>query len=493
MSVLERIVLSPEQMAVATNGRWIGNIEDLQITAAALWPNAIRIGSLAVAAAPEKWKQAKGDTHLHILKMIAKGASAVMVDEAWVQAQKTLPDILLLVVDSTFVAVEQLGVASRNTSKAKRVLITGTEGKTGIKYALEHVISKQAPCYAHLSSANLTIPILFSLINIKETSEYTVVECSCPQPKRGSMRSKLVAPNMCIITNLNESHLNSHGSIAKLLQHKLEILDGLESSGTIILNKNTQLYEQFVALMNVQKPNLSSHFTFGRKEQNVDAYVEKAEFNALGWDVEASIRGKKLAYRINRVPGHFPDSSVGVLLAVDLLGLDVEQAARDFASHDLFFESMGTIQRLAINDGSFLFYDQHFSVTEIAMKSALSDVARFEVPGRKIVVISGELNSAEHAQEMHERFATYLDSTDIDILYTVGEHMEITVKAMKNVACFRGHFFDSTHLIDLLLSQIAPGDLLFIKGMTRLNFKAIADAVYQKFPEQMPLVDVAAG
>ncbi len=475
----EHIILDKEKIAKSTGGFW-STLENVEITSVGMLPNSVNAGCLAIAAKPKNWKHLTNDSHSKINIMIQKGANAVMVDKDWYEKNKVLYNISFLVVENTFIALHNLAIASRDESMAKRILVTGTEGKTSTKYALNYLISQQASCYAQETSANITVPILFSLSSLKKSSAFTVVEVSCPQPNRCVERSDIISPDLVIITNLNESHINSHGSVENLLKHKYESLHGLKENGICIINEDTDLYDDFIAIVNKNDKKIS-FATYSEKNENADVFLINADFHNLTWNVKASIDNEIVEYKINRVQGHWPLTSVGLLLELKKLGLDIKQAAKDIELFTHGWDSMGDINKMKISNGSFLFYDQYFSITEKALKSALEDVNRINIKGKKIVVISGELNSSQNALNVHKRFATYLNNTDIDILFTVGEHMEITINELKKQDCFKGHFFTTQQLKSTLLNTIQKNDLIFIKGMTRLNFKHLSDAIYENF------------
>jgi UDP-N-acetylmuramoyl-tripeptide--D-alanyl-D-alanine ligase len=481
VNVTESVILNRDEMAKATNGFWSCDAE-FEIFSIGMLPRGIQKGTLAIAANPKKWKNVQQDSHNHIKTMLKQGAVAVMVDQEWFEKNKDQYNVPFLVVDNTFTALHDLAFASRDTSQAKRVLVTGTEGKTSTKYGLNYLISNQAPSYAQETSANLTVPILFSLCSLKKNSEFTVVEVSCPQPNRCVERSDIISPNIVVITNLNQSHMNTHGSIANLIKHKYESLHGLQKDGVCIINEDTDLYDDFREYAAKQDRKIT-FLTFSAKNPDADAYLVGADFENLSWKVKAEIENETVDYQIDRTQGHWPLMSLGLLLCIKCLGLDVHKAAGDFGHFDTGWDSMGQIQTMAIGNGSFLFYDQYFSITEKALKSALEDVKRIQVQGKKIVVASGELNSAEFATDAHKRIAQYLDDTDIDVLYTVGEFMDITVNALKNIKCFKGHFFSTNQLKDTLIEIIEENDLVFIKGMTKLNFKLLSDAINNTFKQ----------
>ncbi len=476
----ESIILTVNEMEKITEGYWINKQEDLTISELVVAVKEIKINSMMIATLPQYWGKKVANSHNNFASKMSLGVCAFMVEKTFVDSNDNLPDIPLLVVKNTHNALRKLAFASKDQSIAKRIQVTGTEGKTGFKYALNYLIDSQASCYARETSANLTVPILLSLTSLTKNTKYTIIEVSCPQPNRCSDRSKIIEPELAVITNLNISHMNTHGSIQNLLNHKAESLDGLVETGRCLINEDTALYTEFIKTVKNRKK--VDFIKYSEQNKTADGFLVEKKFEDLGWVVTARIYDQIYSYRINKVQEHWPLTSVGLLLAISNLGLNVELAANKFRKFNVGWDSMGDIGRHSIdNTESFLFYDQHFSITEIALKSALYDVTRIKVVGKKIAVISGEHNSDSFSDETHKRIAQYVDNSDIDILYTVGEYSDLIVNSLTNPNVFKGHFFKVELLKDILIDTISANDLLFIKGMTKLNFKYLSEEINKKF------------
>jgi len=474
------IILTVNEIEEITGGYWIGKSADIEISGFVISQKDIKKNNMMIATLPQYWGKNIGNSHNNFSKKIQLGVSSFMLEKAFVDSHDMLPDAPVLVVKNTRNALQNIAIASREKSQAVRIQVTGTEGKTGFKYALNYLIEQQAQCYARETSANLTTPILLSLTSLKESTEFTIIEVSCPQPNRCSDRSKIIRPSLAVITNLNISHMNTHGSMQHLIDHKAESLEGLIEAGHCLINEDTALYSEFIDTVNKFKK--VNFIKYSAVNENADGFLIEKVFQDLGWNVKAKIANKEYSYRINKVQEHWPLTSVGLLLAISVLGLDVKSSAKDFEGFVASWDSMGSINKHSIgNDKNFIFYDQHFSITEAALKSALNDVSRIEVGGKKVAVISGEHNSDEFSTETHERIAAHIDRSDIDILYTVGEYSELIVNSLKNTSIFKGHFFKVEQLSDILLNTISENDLLFVKGMTKLNFKYLSEEINKKF------------
>lgn len=473
------MILSIEEFTKESQGYWINQPPE-EIAGICIGLKNSEQGFMMVETLPEYWGSAIPNSHRRFTEKVQAGISCFMMEKSFVETTDQLPDQPILVVKNTFEAFKRIAIAIREASTAKRVQVTGSEGKTGFKYALNYLISQQADSYAQETSANLTAAIFLSFSRLKPETEYTVIEISCPQPNRCSQRSRIIQPDLAVITNLNISHMNTHGSVEKLIQHKAESLDGLKPGGKCLINEDTGYYTEFMQYMQGRKD--VSYITYSYQNEQADGNLIKQTFGDLGWDVEARIAGVNYQYRVNRIQEHWPLTSVGILVAIHELGLDVEQATQDFKTFNLGWDSMGEINFHALDEQrQFLFYDQHFSITETALKSALNDVSRIQVEGKKIAVISGEHNSDHYAGETHQRIAKHIDASDIDLLFTVGEYAEGIVNALEDDSIFQGHFFKIEQLSHCLINRIAVNDLLFIKGMTKLNFRYLSDKINQRF------------
>ena len=108
------------------------------------------------------WYDKNQDNEYDIPKAIKQGASALMVQEETNIKNLTVP---ILVVEDTYYALRNLALFSSSKSNAKRVLITGSYGKTGFKIHLYNLISKKISSNPSISALlRVLIGILESII-----------------------------------------------------------------------------------------------------------------------------------------------------------------------------------------------------------------------------------------------------------------------------------------------------------------------------------------
>ena len=54
--------------------------------------------------------------------------------------------------------------------------------------------------------------------------------------------SKMIKPDLAIITNIAEAHIENFRSVKEIAKAKGEIIDNLQKNGTIILNHDSQYF-----------------------------------------------------------------------------------------------------------------------------------------------------------------------------------------------------------------------------------------------------------
>jgi UDP-N-acetylmuramyl pentapeptide synthase len=426
---------------------------------------------------PAQWGINVPETQTKLGKIFAKGAAAAIITEKRYALNAPGP---VLLVENSRQALEQIALFCRdNLHNVQRVVVTGTEGKTGFKFQLHHLLSNQTQAHATLDSSNLTVPILCSMASLNENDWVEIIEASVAQPNVGVTRSTLVKPHLCVITQIGLEHTTTHGSHAKLIYHKASIIEGLMKGGACIINADSENYNALREA--IYRRKYVPLLTFGTSAR-CNGVLNSAVFSkkSLSWEIEAIIEGEKVKYTLPVLGGHAPLSSISVLLATHHLGYDIKKAADDYI-HFRSSETMGLLSRITYQDGFMTFYDHSHRGSFLSFKSALHDLAQLspEKGGRKTAVIGHMMNLGEQTRHSHEKLAELIELAGIDRLYTVGEFMKHTHDKLHDKSILVKHADSYQELENEFLEDLQPGDLIFMKGNHRLWLKHLAAKLYQ--------------
>lgn len=460
-----------------TGGKWFHLQSNRKFHGIRVNIDRIEPNDICFTTTPAQWGKNVPETQSKLRRIFEKGAAAAIITDR--KYARNAPGPVLLVENSQQ-ALEKLAVFCRdNLHQVKRVLITGTEGKTGFKLQLHHLLHNQTQVHATLDSSNLTVPILCSLASLNENDKVEIIEASVAQPDVGVKRSTIAQPHLCVITQVGFEHTTTHGSHENLIYNKASIIEGLIKGGACILNADSENYHALREAIYRRKyvPLLS----FG-SDAGCNGVLNSACFSetTLAWQVEATIEGKKLTYTLPILGGHAPLSSVSVLLAIHHLGYDVEKAAADYI-HFRSSETMGRLSRIAYQDGFLTFYDHSHRGSFLSFHSAMLDLALLSPGkgGRKTAVIGHMLNLGEQTIRAHEKLAELIEQAGIDRLYTVGEFMKHTHDKLHDKSILVRHADSYQELENEFLEDLHPGDLIFMKGNHRVWLKYLAAKLYR--------------
>ena len=165
------------------------------------------------------------DGHDFVNAALANGAGLAVVSK---EKRGQFPDNApLLVVDDVLEGLRALARASRARSHAKVIGVTGSVGKTGTKEALRLALAPSGETHASVASYNNHWGVPLSLARCPETAQYAVFEMGMNHAGEIEPLTRLVRPQVAIITAIEPVHLEFFGSLEAIADAKAEIFLGV--------------------------------------------------------------------------------------------------------------------------------------------------------------------------------------------------------------------------------------------------------------------------
>ncbi|MCK5621364.1 MAG: UDP-N-acetylmuramoyl-tripeptide--D-alanyl-D-alanine ligase, partial [Alphaproteobacteria bacterium] len=308
------------------------------------------------------------DGHLHVKDALAGGAAAAMVASDWAEDQ-TAADMPLLIVADTDEGLNALGRAARERGRARVVAITGSVGKTSTKEALARVLSQQAPTTATVGNLNNQWGLPLSLARMPAESIYGVFELGMNHPGELAPLSRLLHPNVALITNVESVHLEFFESEEAIADAKGEIFAGLGTGGAAILNADNRHFERLKRL--AREVGIGRVFSFGASPG--------ADFHLIDWRiedggnrVEAALAGRRILFRTGGAGRHWALIGVSVLGVAWLLGANLDAAAAALA--DIYPpKGRGLRHRVRLAGGGVItVIDESYNASPASMRAAIA-------------------------------------------------------------------------------------------------------------------------
>lgn len=443
-------------LAEITGGEWItGSPGDPAILGIELFPRLVERGDLFVVTSPENWGRKFANTFRSLPIVKANAASAAMTDTLPGKLPTHLPT---LQVENTREALTKLAQDSRRRIAGKVIGITGSVGKTTTRAMLHHVLSRQGRTSSTEANANTSPGVALSVARTPPNAEFVVYELA-----HGAMskKSRIARPHVAMITEIALAHLEEFPTLESIINHKAEILDGLEPEGIAILNRDSATFDRLTE--HLQRRAIRNAITFGAAG-NATARLTHWMPLDNGSIVQAEIGGVRETYRLSLAGRHMALNSLAVLAGVLALGGDWRQAAADLSC---FVAVQGRMEEMSLplEGGTVRIINDAFNANPASMAAALATLAAATPPGggRRIAVLGDMKELGADAERLHAALADPVASAGARIVFTLGDQMN-ALRQKLPAGLLAPHASSVDELAGKLYAALKPGDVVLIKG-----------------------------
>lgn len=423
----------------------------------------------------------KGDTldgHDFATAAVKAGASVLIVAEGKLPALGRLSAPMIVVPD-VLSALERLGAAARERSRARIIAVTGSAGKTSTKEALRHVLSTVGKVHASDKSFNNHWGVPLTLARMPDDCDYAVFEIGMNHPGEIRPLVKLVRPEIAIVTLIAAAHLGHFRDLDEIAEAKAEIFEGVTLDGTVLLNRDDSRFELLAGLARAQ--GIEHILGFGENEQ-ADVRLLQCSLHAESSDISVIVGGQELAAKIG-VPGrHTVQNVLALLGAAYVAGAELGPIAAALA--DLSAESgRGRRHLLSLPGGEATLIDESYNANPASMRAAIAllDATPVSGGGRRIAVLGDMLELGSYSAKLHSRLADVLRNSRTDLVFLAGPEMKALAGILPSelLADYRG---GAEELKPLLLDALRPGDVVVVKSSKGIGFSRLVDALVTQFP-----------
>lgn len=410
-------------------------------------------------------KGEKADGHQYVEKAISQGAGAVL----W---QKDMPyppeGIPVLLVEDTLVALQELAHAYRKQIPVKVIGITGSNGKTTTKDIAAAVFSQKYRVHKTEGNFNNHIGLPYTLLHMAEDTEIAILEMGMSSKGEISLLSKIAEPDVAIITNIGEAHLQDLGSREAISEAKFEIVDGLAENGLLIIPGEETLLQDKVVNFNQYRIQ-----TFGEITTN-DAFPERIQSDEKG--------------SVFTVPS-FSEEPVSLPIAGRhnvFNTLAVFLAAREFSiSLSLIKIGLKAVKlsnmRMEWHEGikGTRILNDAFNASPTSMRAVLSMFATMGDHHDRMVVLGDMLELGEHEKDYHLQIGRELNPQSIKYVFTYGELGKYIAEGAREQFP-KDRVFDFTEkdeLIQTLTEKINGKEYILFKASRGAKLEEMIEAI----------------
>lgn len=408
-------------------------------------------------------KGEKVDGHSFIPTVEKMGAMGVICERKPDQAG--IPYIL---VEDSFKALKDVAEFYRKQLDIKVVGITGSVGKTSTKEFIASVLSQKYRVLKTQGNFNNEIGLPLTVLSVRDEHQIAVLEMGISDFGEMHRLSKIARPDICVMTNIGQCHLENLGSREGILKAKSEIFDFINPEGYVLVNGDD---DQLIRV----SPKIShAPIRFGLGTSN-DIFASDVISKGL-FGTHAVIHGFLHVFPVEiPLPGeHMVWNALAAAGIGFLMGLNSEEITRGIADVKAVG---GRSNVMKLSECTVI--DDCYNANPASMKAAIDLLST--ALGRKVAILGDMFELGADEKRLHEEIGAYAVEKGIDIIICAGSlahciYEKGQQKAEAGTAKLY-YFQDREEMVSALSDILKKQDTILVKASHGMAFEKVVEAL----------------
>ena len=456
-----------KHIATACNGQIIGDFDaNKEIKGAVVDSRKIEKDFLFIATVGERV-----DGHNYINISFDQGALAAICEK--------IPENLkgpCIQVENSFDALKQIATWYRSQLSIKVIGITGSVGKTTTKEFISSVLEQKYQVLKTEGNFNNEVGLPLTILRIQDHHEVAVLEMGISDFGEMHRLSQIAKPDICVLTNIGQCHLENLGSREGILKAKSEIFDFMSDDGTVCMNGDDDM------LITIEEDKGKKPIKFGLHSGN-DVYATNITTHGLfGSSCSIHIDYKdsntdqttpnQLLHTDVPLPG---DHMILNALAATSIGTLLHMTSEEIAAGIKAVKPVGGRSNIIKKD-LLTIIDDCYNANPVSMKAAIDLLNKAAT--RKVAILGDMFELGEKEQELHYEVGVYA-SDKVDVLLCIGTLSHNTYQGALEIAkntssnCQIEYFETRDEMLNQLGGILKKDDTILVKASHGMKFEEV--------------------
>ncbi|MER7174696.1 UDP-N-acetylmuramoyl-tripeptide--D-alanyl-D-alanine ligase [Streptomyces mesophilus] len=406
------------------------------------------------------------DGHDYADKAIASGAAAVL-------ATRPL-GVPAIVVDDVQTALGTLARTVVQRLGTEVVALTGSAGKTSTKDLIAQVLQHHAPTVWTPGSLNNEIGLPLTALTADTTTRHLVLEMGARGIGHIRYLTGLTPPKIGLVLNVGTAHIGEFGGREQIAQAKGELVEALPADGTAVLNADDPL-------VRAMSSRTKAKVLFFGEADDADVRAENVRLTDQGqpaFTLHTPTGCSEVTLRL------YGEHHVSNALAAAAVAHDLGMSADEIATA---LSGAGNLSRWRMEvteraDGVTVVNDAYNANPE-SMRAALRALAAMANGRRTWAVLGKMAELGDEALPEHDAVGRLAVRLNVSKLVAVGDReaswLQLGAYNEGSWGEESVHVSDAQAAVDLLRSELRPGDVVLVKASRSVGLEQVALALLE--------------
>lgn len=437
-----------QQAADILNGTLQGT--DARFSSVSTDTRRLKKGDLYIALQGENF-----DGHDFIDQAAAGGAVGAIVH------RDVVTDLSCIKVEDTRLALGQLAAAWRLEFDGKVVAVTGSNGKTTVKEMLAAILAEQGKVLATEGNYNNDIGLPLTLLRM-QNEDYAVIEMGANHAGEIAYLSAITKPDVAIITNAGNAHLQGFGSIKGVAAAKGEIYQGLSENGLAIFNRDDDYSDYWQSLCKERKI-----LSFSMRDKSATVYGEWQQ-RQTGIELSVVAGKEKFVIQMKVFGVHNAMNALAAICAARALNINSKKIVDGLAA---FSPVKGRLNIHSVAE-NLCVIDDTYNANPASLSAAMDVLA--EMPGEHWLVLGDMGELGEDDIRLHFDAGVRARESGVSRLLALGQSSRHAVEAFGEGGIF---FNNRDELVEYIKENQSEALGILIKGSRFMHMEQIVESL----------------
>jgi len=426
------------------------------------------------------------DGHDFVKKAVDRGALGAVVEKAQALRFRDLKATILSVED-TLGALGDLAHWWRAKHPVLVGAITGSVGKTTTKEMVYHILTLRHEALKTEGNLNNLIGLPLTLLGLEDHHSRAVVELGMNRPGEIARLTQIADPDVGVITEVGEVHLQGLGNLLGVARAKLEMAQEMNDEALLVINGDNALLRDMAGKYGRKL------ICFGFGAENDVRALEVQGVNLQWQEFILAYGNQKTAVRL-KVPGRH--NVMNALAAAGLcigMGEDlgvIAQGLSRFTGMEGRFQIIGLPTDITLVDDT-------YNSNPVSLKAALKVTSELSKQGRDLFIGLGDmLELGQEAERAHVEAGKWVAQLRPRLFVCLGQYAHEMVRGALNGGLSRDNIVVAGTVQEMACAieqGIGSGSVVLLKGSRMMRLEKVKDMIRCKLEAQNPKESTTGG